>query len=410
MSIGESSGAAARRAIQRGAGELVSPIAAARVDEFGSFGFDCSGGVGLFVPEGEIRERNWLCTGNSGEESESVKIVWFNDQDRRFTRSLRDDGVGFTPGEIPRVYFFEESDLEGPGSAGIADRNHRISVAAKTGDGITFDGYFGVNSPHLLASDIFIYLRRNTGIHETDLNTFQEIAEFGELTGIDLDADEDMLIDEPGDVAAAMQFSLDLDAGESATLAFNYVGGSLSNAVFPLASRSLHAGDADQDLDFDQLDLVKVQVAAKYLTGEAATWGEGDWDGAPGGEQGDPPAGDGKFDQLDIVSALSGGVYLAGPYAALKHVSDGYSISDLTDNSIDIALQSIQERPLHWMTNGTVDQLVNTVGDSPYVDASQSNVDMIPIPEPNSALLFLTVLICSNLVVSKRQLDLLSSA
>ncbi len=43
----------------------------------------------------------------------------------------------------------------------------------------------------------------------------------------------------------------------------------------------LRAGDADQDLDFDQLDLVQVQMAAKYLTGEAATWGEGDWDGRP---------------------------------------------------------------------------------------------------------------------------------
>ena len=44
----------------------------------------------------------------------------------------------------------------------------------------------------------------------------------------------------------------------------------------------LRAGDADQDLDFDQLDLVQVQVAAKYLTGAVATWGEGDWDGARG--------------------------------------------------------------------------------------------------------------------------------
>ena len=43
----------------------------------------------------------------------------------------------------------------------------------------------------------------------------------------------------------------------------------------------LQAGDADMDCDFDQLDLVQVQVAAKYLTGEPATWGEGDWDAAP---------------------------------------------------------------------------------------------------------------------------------
>jgi hypothetical protein len=80
---------------------------------------------------------------------------------------------------------------------------------------------------------------------------------------------------------------------------------------------ALRPGDADQDLDFDQLDLVQVQIAAKYLTGAAATWGEGDWDGAPGGMVGDPPAGNGLFDQLDIIAALNASIYLTGPYAAI---------------------------------------------------------------------------------------------
>ena len=79
----------------------------------------------------------------------------------------------------------------------------------------------------------------------------------------------------------------------------------------------LQAGDADQDLDFDQIDLVQVQVAAKYLTGQAATWGEGDWNGAPGGSPGAPPAGDGLFNQQDIISALSANTYLTGPYGAV---------------------------------------------------------------------------------------------
>jgi hypothetical protein len=79
----------------------------------------------------------------------------------------------------------------------------------------------------------------------------------------------------------------------------------------------LQAGDADQDLDFDQMDLVQVQVAAKFLTATAATWGEGDWDGAPGGSPGNPPAGDGLFNQIDIVAALLANVYLTGPYAAI---------------------------------------------------------------------------------------------
>ena len=80
----------------------------------------------------------------------------------------------------------------------------------------------------------------------------------------------------------------------------------------------LLAGDADQDLDFDQLDLVQVQIAARYLTGQPAAWSEGDWDGAPGGSVGNPPAGDGQFNQLDIIAALSGGAYLTGPYGALS--------------------------------------------------------------------------------------------
>jgi hypothetical protein len=80
----------------------------------------------------------------------------------------------------------------------------------------------------------------------------------------------------------------------------------------------LQAGDADQDFKFDQLDLVKVQVAAKYLTGNAATWGEGDWNGAPGGSVGNPPAGNGFFDQLDIIAALNADIYLKGPYAAIQ--------------------------------------------------------------------------------------------
>jgi hypothetical protein len=79
----------------------------------------------------------------------------------------------------------------------------------------------------------------------------------------------------------------------------------------------LQAGDADMDLDFDQMDLVKVQVAAKYLNGQAATWGDGDWNGAPGGSPGSPPQGDGLFNQQDIVAALTADTYLKGPYAAI---------------------------------------------------------------------------------------------
>ena len=84
------------------------------------------------------------------------------------------------------------------------------------------------------------------------------------------------------------------------------------------AGPALQAGDADQDLDFDQLDLVKVQIGGKYLSGQATTWGEGDWNGAPGGNPANPPAGDGLFNQLDVVAAQQAGIYLTGPYAAIQ--------------------------------------------------------------------------------------------
>ena len=83
-------------------------------------------------------------------------------------------------------------------------------------------------------------------------------------------------------------------------------------------SQPLFPGDADRDNDFDQLDLVQVQIAGKYLTGQAATWGEGDWDAAPGGTPGNPPTGNGLFDQFDIIAAVGNGIYLTGPYAAIQ--------------------------------------------------------------------------------------------
>jgi hypothetical protein len=54
------------------------------------------------------------------------------------------------------------------------------------------------------------------------------------------------------------------------------------------------------------------------LAGEAATWGEGDGDGAPDGSVADntPPPGNGLFDQLDVIAALNANSYLQGSYCA----------------------------------------------------------------------------------------------
>jgi hypothetical protein len=121
-----------------------------------------------------------------------------------------------------------------------------------------------------------------------------------------------------GDIARILIYNRPLSETE-----MNVTGGALANMYGltwegGIIENALQPGDADQDFDFDQLDLVKVQVAAKYLTGEQATWGEGDWDGGPGGTQGAPPPGNGRFDQVDIIAALTAGKYLTGPYAAIS--------------------------------------------------------------------------------------------
>ena len=59
----------------------------------------------------------------------------------------------------------------------------------------------------------------------------------------------------------------------------------------------LQAGDANEDYVFDEKDIVIVLQANKYRTGMPATWEEGDWNGAPGGYAGNPPIGDGVFDE-----------------------------------------------------------------------------------------------------------------
>jgi hypothetical protein len=111
----------------------------------------------------------------------------------------------------------------------------------------------------------------------------------------------------------------------------------------------LQAGDADRDLDFDQLDLVRVQVAAKYLTGRAATWGEGDWNGAPGGNAETPPAGDGLFNQVDIIKALGAGLYLTGKYAAIAtggSRGDGQTSIVYNANTGEVAVDAPAATPL----------------------------------------------------------------
>jgi MYXO-CTERM domain-containing protein len=155
----------------------------------------------------------------------------------------------------------------------------------------------------------------------------------------------------------------------------------------------LRAGDANQDLRFDQLDLVMVLAANKYLTGQAATWGQGDWNGAPGGRVGSPPLGDRLFNQRDIVAALAAGTYLTGPYAAdapplqsADHrMPGGIGVGTLTSSFGPLVVSAPDLAALPEST-GAND--LASVG-SLTATGSLLGADLVyvPVPEPPSGLL-----------------------
>ena len=210
-------------------------------------------------------------------------------------------GDGVTPGTIGNgIGLRQNDDRAGPYTdlVGVPVQNETFSV--------------NDNEPHSAS----LSLTRITG------ETTEDGVPTGELEGVRLDATVD-------DVSVSGDFLFDAagiiemveldhiffdDRGPDFVLDNVRVEFGVAGPETPV----LQAGDADQDFDFDQLDLVKVQIAGTYLSGQPATWGDGDWDGAPGGLPGSPPPGNGRFDQIDIISALAPGHYLTGAYAAVN--------------------------------------------------------------------------------------------
>ncbi len=138
----------------------------------------------------------------------------------------------------------------------------------------------------------------------------------------------------------------------------------------------LKAGDANMDFQFDQHDLVQVQIRAKYLTGQPATWGDGDWDAAPGGSLGAPPLGDGLFDQLDIVAALAADTYLSGPYGARAALDSRVGSSNFAQTAGDGVAKHVGQGAK--VTEGLLAQ-----------GAGMANANQTLVPEPPAVLLML---------------------
>ena len=155
-----------------------------------------------------------------------------------------------------------------------------------------------------------------------------------------------------GDLVGVGLFNRLSPNAEHAPVAIRYVE-VLGPPFHPTDENALQPGDADQNYEFDQFDLVRVQQSSKYLTGQPATWGEGDWNGAPGGRPGNPPVGNGQFDHLDVVSALATGFYLSGPYATLRQ--NGARGDAQTSLVYDAATGKPQHRFALW-TGANFDQ------------------------------------------------------
>ena len=74
-------------------------------------------------------------------------------------------------------------------------------------------------------------------------------------------------------------------------------------------------GDANEDGEFNSIDIILVLGAGKYETGEPASWAEGDWNG------------DGVFNSSDIIAALGSGHYEQGPYRAARPTGVGTTVA-----------------------------------------------------------------------------------
>ena len=134
-------------------------------------------------------------------------------------------------------------------------------------------------------------------------------------------------------------------------------------------------GDANQDGAFDELDLIQVLDATKYLTVEPAVWGEGDW------------SGDGQFDQSDILAALQAGHYRTSTTGLLDGLGCPNSPTSIHLDTGSVQLRAADEThctlTLHLTDDGvrTESGSINTLGKLVVTVRRQPNQDLnVPLP------------------------------
>ncbi len=146
----------------------------------------------------------------------------------------------------------------------------------------TFDNNFDMDKEPVVVFDGPIVLTSNNNVLPSGTMEFDQV--FALQTPFHYDpSDGNLLVefrtsggDQPtyadffGSPPASFMYGL----GPDAATAIRTHGGFVTQFTLIPEIQELQACDADQDLDFDQLDLVHVQIAAKYLTGQPATSGE----------------------------------------------------------------------------------------------------------------------------------------
>jgi hypothetical protein len=272
------------------------------------------------------------------------------------------------------------------------------------------EGFQGTNGLAIDDDSVYAVGLFSFNVYEFDLENGLPVGELVSAEGGSLYFPGDLLVDPQGSLLVsslgndnpANELPLapgyigkyDLQTGEPIDPLFiSDAGGLVQPSAMLLLAPALMPGDADQDLDFDQFDLIKVQIAAKYLTSEPATWGEGDWDGAPGGRPGNPPPGDGQFDTQDIVAALNAGKYGTGPYAAATSATSGSVFeSAMGGHRGRLAMGNTVE-----VESGHEPLPTGPTTDGPAVDGPPSPPGLgihapsayVPVPEPATNLLLL---------------------
>ena len=87
----------------------------------------------------------------------------------------------------------------------------------------------------------------------------------------------------------------------------------------------LRAGDANGDFSVDTADVVQILAAAKFETGQLASFSEGDF------------SGDRVFNTADIVAMLAEGLFETGPYAAVSADASTASVPEPSSVLLAIA-------------------------------------------------------------------------